>query len=156
MTMMTDTLHVKFPSGIVSAEDANAQLQAFGDISHFEMLDDLSTAVVSYYDLRCAAKALASLGDLAKYQDMRGDRIVWVFGETVLDEDVVDSISAISPDPDIEGSFFLQFYDTRAATKALDMSDEACYQAAQRDLLNNEAPPGLDLNRSAAMLDFAH
>jgi hypothetical protein len=118
MVQKTDTLNVAFPFGVASAEDAKAHLQAFGDIEHFQMQEDLSKATVSYFDIRCAEQVVAALGDRARYQKMNGHRTVWLSGDTNLDPGNVDSVSAISPDPDLPGCFVLEFYDTRAAAKA--------------------------------------
>lgn len=155
MVQKTDTLQVEFPFGVASAEDAKAHLQAFGDIDDFQMLEDLSAAIVSYYDIRCPEKVVEALGERARYLKMRGHRTVWLSGDTNLDLSNIDSVSAISPDPEIPGCFILEFYDTRAATKASQMGQKTKAAAGktatpmQRDPsmttgLTTRPPPGLE------------
>lgn len=156
----TDTLRVEFPFGVDSAEDAKAHLQSFGDIQEFEMLKDLSAAIVSYYDIRSCETAAAYFGDRAKQEKMRGHRTVWLSGDAKLDLSNVDAVSALSPDPDVMGCFIVEFFDTRAAAKASDMGGEATVtkklavvtqkDAAESKSLSYGPPPGLGPSSRAA------
>jgi len=132
---MTNTLWIKFgPSdGTVSVANAYEVLAPFGEVARLELLAGLcNTAVVSFYDLRSAARAMQALGERCAPGEQYGDRTVSMPGDVPLQPWMLPEISAVKQEGD--GPYYsLDFYDTRTRECVAKMLEDSA----------PELPPGL-------------
>jgi hypothetical protein len=126
----------------VSVKQAYQELAPFGDILRLEVPPGAPwTAVVSFYDVRAAANALATLGrDRCAWEPQCGNRTVCLPGDVQLSASMVDKIETVRLSDN--GTYSIDFFDTRAADK-IDEKREQGELREQGALL--QAPPGLEL-----------
>jgi len=155
----TNSLCVKFPDQAeVTVAKAFEELSPFGDIARLEVPPGRQAAVVSYYDMRCAAKAAAALPDrFAQEEPQYGNRTVWLTGDVQLHGWMMPEIAGVQQgggDLPGAGMYSIEFFDTRVAEKAQKQLQSAAATAsasadehpasARRPTVVIEQPPGLE------------
>lgn len=127
MAAATNSLRVLFPaaegesaSAAVSVASAYEELAPFGEIARLEVPPGFPpSAVVSYYDMRSAAKAVAVIGDRCVPEAQYGERTIWLAGDAQLHMWMIAEISAVRHEGTAAGgTYSLDFFDTRAAARA--------------------------------------
>jgi len=116
----TNTLCVHFSVEAVPVSVAAAyeELACFGEIARLEVPPaQQDVAVVSYYDVRAAARALAALSDRCAEAPQHGDRTVLLQADTQIHAWMIPEISAVRRGADGR-TYSLEFFDTRVAERA--------------------------------------
>lgn len=117
----TNSLNVLFPADearSLSVATAYEELSPYGEVARLEVPPGRrTTAVVSFYDLRAAARAAAALGDRCTEAPQYGERTVLLRGDEQLQAWMIQEISTVRRDT-AANTYTLEFFDTRAAQRA--------------------------------------
>mmetsp|Transcript_24833 Transcript_24833/g.65456 ORF Transcript_24833/g.65456 Transcript_24833/m.65456 type:complete len:368 (+) Transcript_24833:108-1211(+) len=152
---LTNTLWVHFgpEGGPVSVASAYEALAPFGEVARLELPPGLyNTAVVSFYDLRSAVRAMEALGDRCEQGEQYGDRTVSMPGDVQLLPWMVPEISAVRQEG--AGAYYsLDFYDTRTKERVAALL-EASAPALPPSGLPPGLPPGLPVPGSLGRPEF--
>jgi hypothetical protein len=133
---------------------ANAAFRRFGDIAGIEKLpSDVQTAVVSFFDVRAATRAMEFLGsDWCWPGDQCGERTAWLPGTMQLSADELQRVSNARRDPACGDGYLVEFFDVRDAARVAAMGRrkaqapkvaEAPEQASRPDAIFGTASAGL-------------
>jgi len=120
VSAVSDTLHLEFPSHTNHAAILKTLAQ-FGDVMSFELIPgppglQLKTKVVSavYFDVRAVQRAVDMLGcHRCTVMPQSVSRIVLMGGDVQFDAHGIHGVSNMSTDPSDEGSFLVEFFDSR-------------------------------------------
>jgi len=124
---MTNTLWIKFGPSDVTLSVANAYevLAPFGEVARLELFPGLcNTVVVSFYDLRSAARAMEALGERCEPGEQYGGRTVSMPGDVQLQPWMLPEISAVKQEGG-GASYSLVFYDTRTRESVAKMIEDS-------------------------------
>lgn len=139
--MQTNTLRVVFDAEAeVTVARAFQELGPFGEIARLEIAPGQQAAVVSYYDMRHAAKAAAVLKERAVEEQQYGEPTVWLTGDVQLLSWMIPEIAGVRQGGN--DTYALDFFDTRSAERAGQSFRSASSTAC------SDAPPGLELPMS--------
>lgn len=132
--MDTNTIHVFLPPG-ESLHAATTAFRQFGDVSSLELLPgDMLVASVVFFDVRAAWHALETLGfELAQPAPQTGSRLAQLRGEMHLKVDDITGVSNVFFDSDSsDGTYMVEFYDTRSASWARQLAAQQLRAASGR------------------------
>lgn len=125
----TNSMRIELSGMGLTAGSVFQELERFGELSRLDILPDLEPAViVSFFDVRCAKRAKACLGDLCCYEPQHGERSLRLRGQAGLDSALIAQVSNITRVEGSEGDYWVEFFDTRVVAKVAAMleSDHPC------------------------------
>lgn len=129
---LTNSVIAPLPAGM-ALDAAKVAFENFGEVSRVQRLEKFDSFVqVVFYDVRSADRAVKAFGAAGCISGPQvGDRTVMLAGDDQLSTKDFQNISEVCKSQD--GTFFLEFYDVRDATR---------YRTA-KEASEIELPPGL-------------